>query len=592
EEEVSKRKSENDENPSCNYQINRKKSLSLDAVNKFSDVSIEEYPSGGELYNSFILEEETCKPKHRLNHSLSKSEGELHALIAEESSNSFISVNKTIKHTLKPKISLSKSSESNPLNNSEEPNILKTLSDTVNHQDEINRNVKTLNGGVYFSFVNSKMKNKRTVVLESSYDSLPDVDITDQNKSKDSNLLDDLISSALKKQLNITEEKQTKSNIFNSVCTNSNFKRGEKYVPVNKSFNSSESSDDFENYIRSVKKGTENSHKTTKHVIDDSDFIVSDSDVEYLSPVRTNKTKTSTECNTYSNIREHKTIENEWRKPPKLIFSSSSESEEDPLPKGGRKPILKRKNVKRKQVVNRQNSVVEVERKKTPKSFLSSLTQNTLLSEAHEDAIPFIKNFRKFKESLTIKLYKLFNGFIFDNQLPSFMDITWNPRLTKTAGYCFNELDESKPMGRSSLIELSSKVIDAPGRLRDTLIHELCHAAAWIISGYKDGHGPIWKSWASKAGRVFPELPVISRCHSYEIHCKYTYKCIKCGHSIGRHSKSLDTEKKVCGYCYGKFELIVNYQSKRASSRPANSLTTEGVSSTPQTTPRTPNSYK
>ncbi|RXG71167.1 Acidic repeat-containing protein [Armadillidium vulgare] len=497
--------SENYENPSCSYQINRKKSLSLDEVNRFSDVSIEEYPSGGELYNSynsFILEDETCKPKHRLNHSLSKSEGELHALNAEESSNSFTSVNKTSKHTLKPKISMSKSSELNPLNNSEqeEPNILKTPSDTGNHQEEINRNVKTLNGGVHSSFVNRKMKNKREFVLQSSYDSLPDVDITDKNKSKDSNLLDDLISAALKKQLNITEGKQTK------ICKTENFKRGEKYVPGNKSFNSSESSDDFENYIRSVKKVTENTHKTTKNVINDSDFIVSDSDVEYLSPVRTNKTKTSTECKTYPNIREHKAIDNEWRKPPKLIYSSSSESEEDHLPKGGRKPILKRKNVKRKQIVNKQNSVVEVEKKKAPKSFLSSLTQNTLLSEAHEDAIPFIKNFRKLKEPLTTKLYKLFNGSIFDNQLPSFMDIRWNTRLRKTAGYCFYQLDKSKPMGRGSRIELSSKcfihalklrikVIDAPGRLRDTLIHELCHAAAWIISGYKDGHGPIWKSW-------------------------------------------------------------------------------------------------
>ena len=32
-------------------------------------------------------------------------------------------------------------------------------------------------------------------------------------------------------------------------------------------------------------------------------------------------------------------------------------------------------------------------------------------------------------------------------------------------------------------------------RLRDTLIHEMCHAAAWVISGIKAGHGPIWKSW-------------------------------------------------------------------------------------------------
>lgn len=32
-------------------------------------------------------------------------------------------------------------------------------------------------------------------------------------------------------------------------------------------------------------------------------------------------------------------------------------------------------------------------------------------------------------------------------------------------------------------------------RLRDTLIHEMCHAAAWLISGVKAGHGTVWKKW-------------------------------------------------------------------------------------------------
>lgn len=33
-------------------------------------------------------------------------------------------------------------------------------------------------------------------------------------------------------------------------------------------------------------------------------------------------------------------------------------------------------------------------------------------------------------------------------------------------------------------------------------------------------------------------------------------------YSIGRHSKSLDIEKKRCGHCYGKFELLVNKTTK------------------------------
>ena len=40
-----------------------------------------------------------------------------------------------------------------------------------------------------------------------------------------------------------------------------------------------------------------------------------------------------------------------------------------------------------------------------------------------------------------------------------------------------NEIEEV----RASKIELSTKVLDSSDRLRDTLIHEMCHAAAWVI---------------------------------------------------------------------------------------------------------------
>jgi len=91
---------------------------------------------------------------------------------------------------------------------------------------------------------------------------------------------------------------------------------------------------------------------------------------------------------------------------------------------------------------------------------------------------------------------------------------------------------------------------------------------------------------------TFPELPPIRRCHDYEIKTKYTYRCTGCGYryqilnmiqiysfsvynlnilfiiigviccSIGRHSKSLDIERKRCGHCFGKFELLVNKTTK------------------------------
>ncbi|XP_064083243.1 uncharacterized protein LOC135199276 [Macrobrachium nipponense] len=218
-------------------------------------------------------------------------------------------------------------------------------------------------------------------------------------------------------------------------------------------------------------------------------------------------------------------------------------------------------------------------------TFLASLSSTIHTIRCHPDALLFVKNFKKKREELCQKLYSYYNEHVFSNKLPSVMSIKWNARLTKTAGYCYYQIDRTKPNGRGARIELSSKVIDVPERLRDTLIHEMCHAAAWIISGYKDGHGPLWKSWAAKARSVFPELPAITTCHSYEINCKYTYRCTKCSYSIGRHSKSLDTERKVCGLCYGKFELIVN--SKGRGSKSSNS----GTPSHGSQTPRTPGAF-
>jgi len=193
-------------------------------------------------------------------------------------------------------------------------------------------------------------------------------------------------------------------------------------------------------------------------------------------------------------------------------------------------------------------------------TFLSSLTMDTPVDKCHTAALPYLKNFPKQKKELASRLFSLYNTQCFESALPEDMEISWNVRLTKTAGLCYSKRHRNRHniVTRTSRIELSSKVIDSGDRLRDTLIHEMCHAASWIISGYRDGHGPLWRTWAEKAMSRFPELPVIDRCHSFEIRTKYTYRCEKCGYSVGRHSKSLDTEKKVCGHCHGRFQLVVD----------------------------------
>uniref|UniRef100_A0A183SXQ3 SprT-like domain-containing protein n=1 Tax=Schistocephalus solidus TaxID=70667 RepID=A0A183SXQ3_SCHSO len=94
-------------------------------------------------------------------------------------------------------------------------------------------------------------------------------------------------------------------------------------------------------------------------------------------------------------------------------------------------------------------------------------------------------------------------------------------------------------------IELAPKVCTSADRLRDTLLHEACHAAVWLLHGVNDGHGPLWRGFARKANSLFPNIPRVTVRHAYAIDTRFTYECTGCGATVNRHSKSLDTEKKA-----------------------------------------------
>ncbi|XP_056665490.1 germ cell nuclear acidic protein isoform X8 [Monodelphis domestica] len=184
------------------------------------------------------------------------------------------------------------------------------------------------------------------------------------------------------------------------------------------------------------------------------------------------------------------------------------------------------------------------------------------LAELSNPSSDYVKYFQLKKEELTAKLYQLYNSSIFREQLPEKINITWNKKLRTTAGYCHVSGKESGPQAsRSIRIELSEKVCDSADRLRDTLIHELCHAATWLFHGVRDCHGPFWKVYAQRCALVHPELPMVKRCHNYEIHYKYTYECGNCSARIGRHSRSVATDRVACSLCNGHLRLLPPSQS-------------------------------
>lgn len=68
-------------------------------------------------------------------------------------------------------------------------------------------------------------------------------------------------------------------------------------------------------------------------------------------------------------------------------------------------------------------------------------------------------------------------------------------------------------------------------RCRDTLLHEMCHAAVTLIDGaMEQGHGPLWRQWTRIAERCYPYLPLISVKHTYDVSYKFIYRCIQCQH--------------------------------------------------------------
>ncbi|XP_071983235.1 germ cell nuclear acidic protein-like [Engystomops pustulosus] len=102
----------------------------------------------------------------------------------------------------------------------------------------------------------------------------------------------------------------------------------------------------------------------------------------------------------------------------------------------------------------------------------------------------YVTDFHQNKQELARRLYRFFNQSVFDNQLPADMEISWNKRLRRQAGRTGFGKKNGVPY---AVIHISDKICDSADRLRDTLIHEMCHAACWLIDGEADlTHGLLW----------------------------------------------------------------------------------------------------
>ncbi|KAF4203947.1 hypothetical protein CNMCM8927_008094 [Aspergillus lentulus] len=155
--------------------------------------------------------------------------------------------------------------------------------------------------------------------------------------------------------------------------------------------------------------------------------------------------------------------------------------------------------------------------------------------------------------------------------------IIWSKTLLTTAGRANWKREKIGKESRTSesgsepstlikqhaTIELAERIIDSEDRLINTVAHEYCHLANYMISNiHNNPHGASFKLWGRKCKEALKDHPVyggrieVTTKHSYQIDYKYVWSCVDCGQNYGRHSKSIDVAKSRCGACKGLLQQI------------------------------------
>ncbi|KAI0543644.1 hypothetical protein F4679DRAFT_567902 [Xylaria curta] len=164
--------------------------------------------------------------------------------------------------------------------------------------------------------------------------------------------------------------------------------------------------------------------------------------------------------------------------------------------------------------------------------------------------------------------------------------IVWSNTLLTTAGRahwkCKTTTTTSRQPSASSTtkttstqhyasIELATKVLSNESDLLNTVAHEFCHLAVFLLNGKpKQAHGPEFKTYGrrvmmsasdssnSKGENAVKKLKAprdrgveinVTTRHSYEIEYRFVWRCADCGGEVRRHSRSVDPTRQRCGRC-------------------------------------------
>ncbi|KAI0127973.1 SprT-like family-domain-containing protein [Xylariales sp. AK1849] len=152
------------------------------------------------------------------------------------------------------------------------------------------------------------------------------------------------------------------------------------------------------------------------------------------------------------------------------------------------------------------------------------------------------------------------------------MRIKWCTSLQSTAGRAHwkckevttmtqqadGSLQSTKERRHEAWIDLASKVLTNEDDLLNTVAHEFCHLAVFMLNGKpKFAHGAEFKAWGRKCMAAFRGRGIeVTTKHDYEIDYKFIWRCADCTAEVHRHSKSVDTSKQRCGRCRGVLEQV------------------------------------
>ena len=142
-------------------------------------------------------------------------------------------------------------------------------------------------------------------------------------------------------------------------------------------------------------------------------------------------------------------------------------------------------------------------------------------------------------------MFLYYNKTIFKNLLNC--SIVFNKRLKSTAGRCYF-IDKKK-----CKIELSTEICNSKRKIRNILLHEMCHAAVMLIDkDLSHGHGKKFKYWCRIVKEKCQEN--ITTYHNFHVTRNFKYKCNICGNIKKVCNRNHFVYKSKCYKCFkGKY---------------------------------------